>query len=112
MLRPTLGRRDVSWGLGLGLWLLFAPALGTAQAAGSTQAASAAPQAAEATKNDYGKGDAWICRPGRQDACAADLTTTVIAADGKMTAEKWTANPNAPIDCFYVYPTISEQETT
>ena len=41
------------------------------------------------------------------DACAVDLTTTVVAADGTLTREAWKANPNAPIDCFYVYPTVS-----
>lgn len=62
-------------------------------------------------KNDYGKGESWLCRPGRQDACAVDLTTTIVAANGKLTEEKWTANPNAPIDCFYVYPTVSNDTT-
>jgi DUF3089 family protein len=58
-------------------------------------------------KNDYGDGKTWLCKPGRQDACAVDLATTVVAADGKLTREEWKANPNAPIDCFYVYPTVS-----
>ena len=60
---------------------------------------------------DYSKGDNWLCRPGRQDACAVDLTTTVVAADGKLTSESWTPNPAAPIDCFYVYPTVSTDPT-
>lgn len=30
-----------------------------------------------AIKNDYSNGDSWLCRPSRQDACAADLTTTM-----------------------------------
>ncbi len=64
-----------------------------------------------AAKNDYGKGENWLCRPGRQDACAIDLTTTVVSADGKLKEEKWTANANAPIDCFYVYPTVSLDTT-
>jgi hypothetical protein len=34
-----------------------------------------------------------------------------VAADGKLTRETWAANPNAPIDCFYVYPTISTDPT-
>src|SRR5438046_1938155 len=59
------------------------------------------------TKNDYSKGETWLCRPGRQDACAVDLTTTVVAANGKLTREEWTADRQAPIDCFYVYPTVS-----
>jgi pimeloyl-ACP methyl ester carboxylesterase len=61
--------------------------------------------------NDYGDAASWLCRPGRQDACAVDLTTTVIAADGRMTRETWAADPNAPIDCFYVYPTVSTDQT-
>jgi hypothetical protein len=60
-----------------------------------------------APRNDYSKADTWLCRPGGQDACAVDLTTTVIAEDGRMTAEKFAPNPNPPIDCFYVYPTVS-----
>lgn len=66
---------------------------------------------AQATRNDYSDGKTWLCRPGRQDACAADLTTTVVAADGKLTVEKWTSNPKAAIDCFYVYPTVSNDQT-
>ena len=30
-----------------------------------------------------------------------------MSADGKLAKETWKADPNAPIDCFYVYPTIS-----
>jgi hypothetical protein len=58
-------------------------------------------------KNDYSQAAAWLCRPGRQDACAVDLTTTVIAADGSFTREPFVADAKAPIDCFYVYPTVS-----
>jgi hypothetical protein len=63
--------------------------------------------------NDYGDGRSWLCRPGAsgKDACAVDLTTTVVAADGKLTREKWTAAVDAPIDCFYVYPTVSTDAT-
>ncbi|MEP7309771.1 MAG: DUF3089 domain-containing protein [Acidobacteriota bacterium] len=57
--------------------------------------------------NDYTKDASWLCRPGRHDACDIDLTTTVVAADGTFARETWTANERAPIDCFYVYPTVS-----
>ncbi len=57
--------------------------------------------------NDYRDPATWLCRPGRQDASAIDLTTTVVAADGALYREAWSADPKAPIDCFYVYPTIS-----
>src|SRR5712692_5322632 len=97
------------------LWLSLAAA-GTAsaqsqnqsRASGGTAPAQAAnqtqTQAPAAGKNDYGNGDSWLCRPGRQDACAVDLSTTVVAADGKLKRETWAAHPSAPIDCFYVYP--------
>jgi hypothetical protein len=57
--------------------------------------------------NDYGDKANWLCWPGRNDACASDLTTTVVKADGTTSTEAFTADPAAPIDCFYVYPTVS-----
>jgi Protein of unknown function (DUF3089) len=71
------------------------------------QTTAPAASATPAAKNDYSNGASWLCRPGRQDACAVDLTTTIISADGKLKRETWAANPKAPIDCFYVYPTVS-----
>ena len=62
-------------------------------------------------KNDYGKAETWLCRPGRHDACDVDLTATIVSANGKLTREQWAANPKAPIDCFYVYPTVSMDTT-
>lgn len=64
-----------------------------------------------AEKNDYSKPDNWLCRPGRKDACSVDLTTTVVEASGKMSRETFTADAKAPIDCFYVYPTVSLDKT-
>jgi len=64
-----------------------------------------------APKNDYAKPDSWLCRPGRKDACSVDLTTTIVEANGSMKRETFTADPKAPIDCFYVYPTVSLDPT-
>src|SRR5437762_5623429 len=69
------------------------------------------PAAAGPAKNDYSNPDFWLCRPGRKDACAVDLSTTVVAANGKLTREIWAENPKAAIDCFYVYPTVSNDPT-
>ena len=69
--------------------------------------AASAPVSAQTVKNDYADGKNWLCRPGRQDACAVDQATTIVAADGTLTREEWKTNPSAPIDCFYVYPTVS-----
>ena len=90
-------------------------ALSAAAAAQSPAPPATAPAPPPATldKNDYSKPESWLCRPGRtDDACAIDLTTTVVAADGTMTKEAWTPNPKAPIDCFYVYPTVSADPGT
>ena len=70
--------------------------------------AAGAAQAQAPAKNDYAKPAAWLCWPGKAgDACAVDLTTTVVKADGSMTTEAFKADPKAPVDCFYVYPTVS-----
>jgi len=59
-------------------------------------------------KNDYSKPETWLCWTGKPgDACAIDLTTTVVKADGSESVEPFKADPKAPIDCFYVYPTVS-----
>jgi len=85
-----------------------------AAASGQPPAPSAAQPAADAAPpkpNDYSDPKAWLCRPGGKDACAIDETATVVAADGTLTRETWSADPKAPIDCFYVYPTISTDPT-
>ena len=57
--------------------------------------------------NDYTNPANWLCRPGRQDACTVDLDATIVRADGSMSIDRFHPDPNAPIDCFYVYPTVS-----
>ncbi len=56
---------------------------------------------------DYRDDAAWLCRPGRSDACTPDATRTVVARDGRMTVERVPRSPMPPADCFYVYPTAS-----
>lgn len=93
------------------LLIVLTSSLVFAQTAAPAAQKEATPEGLAAPKNDYSNGDNWLCRPGRQDACAVDLTTTVISADGKLTRESWAANSKAPIDCFYVYPTVSNDPT-
>ncbi|HEY3889519.1 MAG TPA: DUF3089 domain-containing protein [Caulobacteraceae bacterium] len=85
--------------------------LGASLALGGGLAAFAQTPAASPAKNDYTDAKAWLCRPGRDDACTVNLDTTIIAADGKMTREAFHPDPKAPIDCFYVYPTVSAEPT-
>jgi hypothetical protein len=61
---------------------------------------------------DYATAENWLCRPDRaSDACDVDLDTTVVNADGTLQVEKFTPAANPPIDCFYVYPTVSLDAT-
>ncbi|WP_293455783.1 DUF3089 domain-containing protein [Phenylobacterium sp.] len=81
---------------------MFAVSTALALAGGTASAQTALP------KNDYARPETWLCRPDKTaDACAVDLTTTVVRADGTETVEAFKADPKAPIDCFYVYPTVS-----
>ena len=61
--------------------------------------------------NDYADPATWLCLPDRDDACATDLATTLIQADGSTAIEHHVPDPAAPIDCFYVYPTVSIDPT-
>jgi Protein of unknown function (DUF3089) len=80
-----------------------------AQVPATTQPAAAV----EIRPNDYQDDASWLCRPGRKgDACDVDLAATIVAADGTLTREAFTADPKASIDCFYVYPTVSTDATT
>lgn len=72
---------------------------------------SAMSAAAAPAPNDYGREDAWLCRPGRSDACAIDMSATIVKADGSFEHEAWTRDDKAPVDCLYVYPTVSGDTT-
>ena len=74
-------------------------------------AAVSQPTPAAAASIDYADPANWLCRPGWEDACSGSLTSTVITRDGSMTKRNFSANPDAAIDCFYVYPTVSREPT-
>jgi pimeloyl-ACP methyl ester carboxylesterase len=61
---------------------------------------------------DYSNPRVWLCRPDRLAACDVDLSTTVLGRDGRATVERARPDPKAPVDCFYVYPTVSTDTTT
>jgi hypothetical protein len=67
---------------------------------------------AASPSTDYGNPQAWLCRPDRPGACDLDLSTTVLGRDGHSTVERARLDPRAPVDCFYVYPTVSTDTTT
>jgi Protein of unknown function (DUF3089) len=54
----------------------------------------------------------WVCKPGlKSNPCEGSLDTTAIAAAGKTTVLPASPAADPPIDCFYVYPTVSRQKT-
>jgi hypothetical protein len=49
----------------------------------------------------------WLCRPDlATDACRVDLTTTELLPDGSRTVRAHAPAHDAPLDCFYIYPTV------
>ncbi len=55
----------------------------------------------------------WLCRPGlAHNPCLADQTTSVVGRNGSVTVVRTAPAARPPVDCFYVYPTVSRQQTT
>ena len=82
-------------------WLIAAAGL-------ASYLASVAGPARAADDDPYARPKSWLCRPGGSDLCAAPVVATVVQGDGTRTIRVLKPNPAAPIDCFYVYPTVSE----
>lgn len=60
--------------------------------------------------NDYSVPAAWLCFPGRADVCSSTLTATVLPAGSSEPSQRtYAPAPAPPIDCFYVYPTVSRE---
>lgn len=55
----------------------------------------------------------WLCKPGkRPDPCTPGLSTTVYSTAFKPLKVEHPRQVRHPaIDCFYVYPTVSDQKT-
>ncbi len=78
---------------------------------GSLALAAAAPALAQAppaeTAPDYRQDGAWLCLPGRADACGRPLPTADLNPVGYGPAGESRPAADPSIDCFYVYPTVS-----
>lgn len=54
----------------------------------------------------------WLCRPGADpNPCRVSLKTTIKSFGSPKRVVKPKLPKKPPIDCFYVYPTVSEQAT-
>ena len=71
-------------------------------------AAAALPAAASAAPRTV-----WLCRPGlKSNPCGQSQRTTVFStAETKLRVEADRPRARRKIDCFYVYPTVSDQKT-
>jgi hypothetical protein len=83
---------------------LMAAALLTAAASAPAQAQSPSPAP------DYSKDSAWLCLPSRADVCATPLATTALNPNGYGSVGKSAIAKDPPLDCFYVYPTVSRDQ--
>jgi hypothetical protein len=56
---------------------------------------------------------AWLCKPGKEhNPCQRGLKTTLISPSGEKLGVKHPRGPrHRKVDCFYVYPTVSDQQT-
>ena len=70
-------------------------------------APAAAQNATPAAAPDYAREASWLCLPGRQDPCARPLATAALNPNGYGPVRHVLPAADAPIDCFYVYPTVS-----
>src|SRR3954466_12397617 len=85
------------------LSLLGAIALASATTVpAQTPAASPAP--------DYSKDSSWLCLPGRADVCSTPLATTALNPNGYGSTGQSMVAKDPPVDCFYVYPTVSRDQ--
>jgi len=56
----------------------------------------------------------WLCRPGKEkhNPCRGGQSTALISPCGDLIGHKDSKGPkHRKIDCFYVYPTVSDQPT-
>jgi hypothetical protein len=92
--------KRIAFVFGIALMIVMGLSIGTAAAKGSEQRHRAPPNTV------------WLCKPGApNNPCEGDLTATVVNADGTTNIEQASVAKDPPIDCFYVYPTVSMQTT-
>lgn len=70
----------------------------------------AAQAAAASSAPDYSRDAVWLCLPGRQDVCSTPLATTALNPNGYGSNGPSSVAKAPPLDCFYVYPTVSRDK--
>ena len=78
-----------------------------AGAALSLEAPAAAQGPARPAAPNYAQAAKWLCLPGRADPCSTPLPTAALNPNGYGSVGRSSVARNATIDCFFVYPTVS-----
>jgi hypothetical protein len=93
----TLRRVVVAGGLALALSLSFAPAAPAAK-----------------TPKKVKDTTVWLCKPGiPNNPCESGFATTLISPTGQtLGRQNVKADKKRKFDCFYVYPTVSDDKST
>jgi len=82
-------------------------ALAALAAAASVQAQPQGGSGTVVAQRVYEAGNNWVCLPGRVDVCSNPLPTTALNPNGYGSVGRSSVARDAPIDCFYLYPTVS-----
>jgi len=66
-------------------------------------------QGADPARTDSA-GIEWLCKPGLSDnPCLSSETALIVPENGRSYVQHAQPAKNPPIDCFYIYPTVSQQ---
>jgi hypothetical protein len=78
--------------------------------ASSPPAGSASPSAT--TPSGEARETTWLCSPDlAADPCDGALPVTTVAPDGARSTRPLAVAQDPVLDCFYVYPTVSQEQT-
>lgn len=87
--------------------LPFLLALGMSQGAAAAESGGVT----VAPAPDYAQPASWACRPGAETVCTTGLDAMRVDAQGNRTPVAFQPAADPKIDCFYVYPTTSREQT-
>ena len=89
--------------------LIFAGILAAATAALTMTSAASAQTGSDP---DYRQDASWLCKAGNEAICTTGLDAMRVTGDGQRTPEAFVPATDPPVDCFYVYPTVSKEAST
>ncbi len=106
-----LKNRALLAGLAASLSCVLLGACGGGSPSGSSNTTTSQTNTGNTGNTTTGTGTTvWLCRPGATpDPCAASRKATEISSTGSTSIVAAAANGVPAVDCFYVYPTVSDE---